>query len=580
MAVMDPDEAFRFCKDVADCANRPQTGRLSDQAVEAVKKFRSYFHGRILQAADKLGDDWRGKNELVATAGPRRVRRRVSTAPSTGGTKFGQHPSQDHFSMASRGYLDARSVFLDTSVWTKFFRMSPNYLTALLANSGETVNSSLLEFFLASVKAEDVTGGKEAFRDLLSPIRQALPEFERPEAERLLPVHQALRRLVDRWRLEYPALAKIADSNLLQSVQIAAAALRDDPVLILGPTGTGKELSARAIHDMGRGHQKKFMTLNCAAIPEALFESELFGHDRGAFTGATKRKIGLVQETDRGTLFLDEIGRAPVKIQDKLLRTLEERQIRRLGSIDDIPVDVRFVFATSANLSGQVADSTFLPDLYQRLRPDFALELPAIDMRPREDVKEIWERCVRSAEDKLRKKEAGPTGNTKQPPPREYQVSPKMLDLICRPWPGNIRQLKFIANEIVHCRGVDTSHPGNEDVEQQVLEDVIAREESRKPQDVAKPGITGVDSDSRPTWPSRPVVAEAVKALALQNNNLLSVGNDLDNAVIEAVLGEENGSRSQAAKRLGLNRAALNQRILRSKKAHSSGSPPPLPAKP
>src|ERR1700747_3210529 len=152
---------------------------------------------------------------------------------------------------------------------------------------------------------------------------------------------------------------------LLEDVQVVAPG--DCTVLITGETGTGKEVIAQAIHEASPRRQQRFVAINCAAIPAALLESELFGHDRGAFTGAVTQRVGRFQAADRGTLFLDEIGDLPLELQPKLLRVLKERQFERLGSNHSIPVDVRIIAATNQDLWRMVHKRQFRADLYYRL---------------------------------------------------------------------------------------------------------------------------------------------------------------------------------------------------------------------
>src|SRR6201986_2249770 len=150
--------------------------------------------------------------------------------------------------------------------------------------------------------------------------------------------------------------------DVLQLVEMVAAS--DSTVLLLGETGTGKELIARAIHERSQRRSQAFVTLNCAAIPSSLFESELFGHERGAFTGAHAQKAGRLELADRGTMFLDEVGDLPLELQPKLLRALQERAYERLGSARTRSVDVRLVAATNRDLQEMVAGKQFRSDLY------------------------------------------------------------------------------------------------------------------------------------------------------------------------------------------------------------------------
>src|SRR5258708_24471299 len=170
--------------------------------------------------------------------------------------------------------------------------------------------------------------------------------------------------------------------QVLQLVKLVAAS--DATVLILGETGTGKELVARAIHEQSRQRKEAFVTLNCAAIPGPLFESELFGHERGAFTGACMQKAGRLELPDRGTLFLDEVGEMPLELQPKLLRSLQGRTSERVGSARAKSVDVRLVVATNCDLEEMIAEKQFRSDLFYRLNV-FPIRLPPLRER-REDI--------------------------------------------------------------------------------------------------------------------------------------------------------------------------------------------------
>jgi len=170
--------------------------------------------------------------------------------------------------------------------------------------------------------------------------------------------------------------------NVLQLVEMVAAT--NTTVLLLGETGTGKELIARAIHERSQRQKQAFVTLNCAAIPSSLFESELFGHEKGAFTGANMQQAGRLEFADRGTLFLDEVGDMPLELQPKLLRTLQEHTYERLGSARTKNVDIRLVAATNCDLQQMMEEKQFRSDLYYRLNV-FPIRVPPLRER-REDI--------------------------------------------------------------------------------------------------------------------------------------------------------------------------------------------------
>ena len=178
---------------------------------------------------------------------------------------------------------------------------------------------------------------------------------------------------------------------LLDNVDLVAPV--DSAVLIQGETGTGKEVIARAIHEVSPRRRNRFVALNCAAIPSALLESELFGYEKGAFTGAANQTIGRFQVADRGTLFLDEIGDLPLELQPKLLRALQEKQFERLGGSQTLQIDVRVIAATNQDLGQMVRERRFRADLYYRLNV-FPMTLPPLRER-RDDIALLTEYFVR-----------------------------------------------------------------------------------------------------------------------------------------------------------------------------------------
>ena len=224
--------------------------------------------------------------------------------------------------------------------------------------------------------------------------------------------------------------------NVLSMVRKAAEA--PAPVLITGPTGTGKELVARALHAESPRSERPFLAVNCSAIPTSLLESELFGHTRGAFTGADRTRVGLFGAADGGTLLLDEIGDFPLELQPKLLRVLQENEVLRIGESQPTPVDVRVIAATAKDLRQAVADGSFREDLYYRLAV-IAIELPALNQRS-EDIAALVESYLPRIAARL-----------KQPVPEMSQAALRRLTK--QPWPGNVRELlNVLEKTLVFCR--------------------------------------------------------------------------------------------------------------------------------
>jgi formate hydrogenlyase transcriptional activator len=237
-------------------------------------------------------------------------------------------------------------------------------------------------------------------------------------------------------RTEFNFEEIIGDSAPLKRAlaQVELVAPAGTAVLVLGDTGTGKELIARAIHNLSPRRERTFVKVNCAAIPSGLLESELFGHERGAFTGAISQKIGRFELADRGTLFLDEVGDLPLELQPKLLRVLQEQEFERLGSNRTQRVDVRIVAATHQDLSKLVAERAFRSDLYYRLNV-FPIHIPALRERP-EDVPLLVRYFVQKFSRRLNKTV-------------EYVPAEAMEALSNYAWPGNVRELENLIERAV-----------------------------------------------------------------------------------------------------------------------------------
>jgi formate hydrogenlyase transcriptional activator len=242
----------------------------------------------------------------------------------------------------------------------------------------------------------------------------------------------------------------VGGSKALQEIleQARTVAPTDSAVLILGETGTGKELMARAIHDMSGRKDRAFVKMNCAAIPTGLLESELFGHEKGAFTGAVTQRIGRYELADQGTLFLDEVGDIPPELQPKLLRVLQEQEFERLGSAKTQKVNVRLVAATNQDLERMVREKKFRSDLYYRLNV-FPIRIPPLRER-RDDIPVLVRHFVKRSSKKLKKELTS--------------IPTEVLEALTRaPWPGNIRELEhFVERAIILSKGGVLGIPAGE----------------------------------------------------------------------------------------------------------------------
>lgn len=233
------------------------------------------------------------------------------------------------------------------------------------------------------------------------------------------------------WRTNILTRSPVME-NLLRQAQMVADT--DASVFIQGESGSGKELLARAIHNRSQRNTKPFIAINCGAIPENLLESELFGHSKGAFTGAINNHIGLFQSAEGGTLFLDEIGDMPLNLQVKVLRALQERTIRPVGSTANVDIDVRLISATHRNLTVEMREGRFREDLFYRINV-VSLEIPSLANR-REDISLMANHFLHVFNQKYKKSLRG--------------FAPEALEiLISAPWPGNVRQLQNIVEQTV-----------------------------------------------------------------------------------------------------------------------------------
>ena len=323
----------------------------------------------------------------------------------------------------------------------------------------------------------------------------------------------------------------VGDSSALRHVleMVEIVAPSDSTVLLLGETGTGKELVARAIHDHSRRKERTFVKLNCAAIPTGLFESELFGHEKGAFTGAISQKTGRLELADQGTLFLDEVGDVPPEIQPKLLRALQEREFERLGSTRTKKANVRLVAATNRDLEQMIADRQFRSDLYYRLNV-FPIRIPPLRER-REDIPLLVSYFVQKFARQMQKQ-------------IETIPSAAMRTLTEWDWPGNIRELQnFIERAVILTRGRSLEAPLAE------LRKIRADEPTQMP-------TPGHEEIAR-------IVKETINVLDGRKSIADEYGRK-QREEIERALNESRGrvgGPNGAAARLGINRTTLLSRI-------------------
>ncbi len=327
-----------------------------------------------------------------------------------------------------------------------------------------------------------------------------------------------------KWVLEHGApqqatLGIVGESPALRHAlrQIEQVTITNVTVLLLGESGTGKELFARALHLSSPRRDAPFIKVNCGAIPENLFESELFGYEKGAFTGASSARAGYFEQADGGTLFLDEIGDLPLPMQVKLLRVLQEKTLQRVGGRREIPINVRIVAATNLDLQQQVAAGRFRLDLYYRLNV-IPIRLPALRER-REDIRPLVRHLLNLI---------------CQGYQRNVGLTPEAMEvLVAHPWPGNIRQLRNVLERLVLL--AEGAAIAARDVEH------VIRGEA-----VAEPHV--------PALYSPPSASSVRPYLPAQSHNRQQ---------IEQALAQTQGNKSRAAQMLGLTLRQFNYRLQR-----------------
>jgi two-component system nitrogen regulation response regulator GlnG len=352
----------------------------------------------------------------------------------------------------------------------------------------------------------------------------------------------------------YKAIGRVASQNI--------------SVLIRGESGTGKELVARAIFQYGPRKNKPFIAINCAAIPEALLESELFGHERGAFTGADRKRIGKIEQCDGGTLFLDEIGDMEAPLQSKLLRVLQEKQFERVGGSETLTADVRILAATHRNIEEMCAEGRFREDLYYRLN-GYTISLPPLRERE-DDIELLIEFFRKTANEELQK--------------NITRIDPAAITILrSYHWPGNVRQLRSVVHQaVIQSNGSVLLADFLPELERE--SDFGQPAPSSEEQDAAarqlngghKPGLVGSTEKSQPNGPpatqaDRPAGGsarlETVAQLIARHRGSYSptlfddVIEDVERQLIAEILDQCGGNQTEAAKRLGITRTTVRTKV-------------------
>jgi len=327
----------------------------------------------------------------------------------------------------------------------------------------------------------------------------------------------------------------IGSGTAMQAIckQIGRVAPQDVNVLIIGDSGTGKELVARAIYNHSHRSQRHFLAINCAAIPESLLESELFGYERGAFTGADRRRIGKFEQSHGGTLFLDEVGDMAPGTQAKILRLLQEGQFERVGGNESIKTDVRIIAATNQDLEKLIEEGRFRKDLYYRLR-GVTINLPPLCER-REDIAELSYYFLFRYNRQL--------GMSVQ------SISPEALELLEKfDWPGNVRQLQSAIREALIVSVGPTIIP--DFLPAELHQESIPESE----EDVQTDSLPEVDSQSLTQFITTAISdgEKEVYRRALEN---------FDRLIISQALRQANGNQTRAAEILGLSRVTLRAKL-------------------
>jgi len=371
-----------------------------------------------------------------------------------------------------------------------------------------------------------------------------LKPFPIPRMKGLVEKAISLRKVMKE-AVSYPPVAEegeeeriVGSSSKMQEVykMIGQVAPSDVTVLLRGESGTGKELISRAIYHHSLRSNQSFLPVNCAAIPDTLLESELFGHEKGAFTGASFRRIGKLEQCQGGTIFLDEIGDMSLSTQAKLLRALQERSFERLGGMETIKVDIRFIVATNKDLEKAISSGRFREDLYYRLNV-VSILIPPLRER-KEDIPELISYFLKRSNRELKKGIAG--------------ITPSAMErMTTYGWPGNVRQLENVLKRaMVLCQG------------EWILEDQLLFEKGWEPSYAKAP-------ESYPARPGKKSVENLLDALFDELSNeatgsaKLDMISTLEKGLIVRALQKTRGNQVQAALLLGINRSTLRGKMER-----------------
>jgi two-component system nitrogen regulation response regulator GlnG len=391
----------------------------------------------------------------------------------------------------------------------------PVIFVTILDSSDTTIKAMQLGAFdylikpLSVARVRELVGQAVEIHRLMS-VPVALPGAGKlePQADLLVGRSRAMQEV-------YKAIGRVASQNVT--------------VLVRGESGTGKELVARAIYQHSQQSDKPFLAVNCAAIPDALLESELFGHEKGSFTGAVQRRIGKFEQCSEGTLFLDEVGDMSPVVQSKVLRVLQGQEFERVGGSESIRTNVRIIAATNRDLERMVADGKFRADLYYRLS-GFTIFLPPLRERP-DDLLLLLETFLTRFSQEMHKDVQG--------------ISPDCMDgLLQYPWPGNVRELENVLKQAL----LQASGPV---LVSEFLPAPLRAYVNRKAAQAAGDGLPDAD------WP-----AFIEQQLAARSTNLYDeVREVVERYLVARVLRETNGNQSQAARILGITRGNLRNKI-------------------